>query len=150
MRLFIKFISDIITYNLSPFLKWNIPCSSDLDHTKKVLQMSNLWRNTWSVVRLDLFTGASAVRLSRRRRMRPGPQSIHLAERRLTAKSRTREIKCYNDRIALKFDKHLGSSAAEVLVKLQSDWKCLNPILAASETSGDLAVYIYIWHCVYI
>ena len=48
------------------------------------------------------------------------------------AKSRKSEIKCYNYRIALKFDRHLGSAAAEVPVKFQSDWKNLNPNLAAS------------------
>ena len=47
-------------------------------------------------------------------------------------KSRTREIGCYNDRIALKFDRHLGSGAAEVPVKFQIVWKSLNPNLAAS------------------
>ena len=47
-------------------------------------------------------------------------------------KSPSREIGCYNDRIALKFDMHLGSAAAEVPVKLHSDWKSLIPNLAAS------------------
>ena len=37
-----------------------------------------------------------------------------------------------NGRIALKFDRHLGSSVAEVPAKFQSDWKSLNPNLAAS------------------
>ena len=47
-------------------------------------------------------------------------------------KSRSQEIGCYNDRIALKFDRHLGSSAVEMSVKFQSDRKGLNPKLAAS------------------
>ena len=47
-------------------------------------------------------------------------------------KSRSREIGCYNDRIALKFDRHLGSAAAEMPVKFQSNWKSQNPNLAAS------------------
>ena len=47
-------------------------------------------------------------------------------------KSPGREIGCYNDRIALKVDGHLGSAAAEVPVKFQSDWKSLNSNLAAS------------------
>ena len=34
---------------------------------------------------------------------------------------------CYNDRIALKFDMHIGSTATAVSVKLQSDWRRLNP-----------------------
>ena len=38
-------------------------------------------------------------------------------------KSRSHEIGCYNDHIALKFDRHLGSAAAEMSVKFQSDWK---------------------------
>ena len=47
-------------------------------------------------------------------------------------KSRSREIGCYDDPIALQFGRHLGSAVAEVTVKLQSDWKSLNPNLAAS------------------
>ena len=58
------------------------------------------------------------------RRTEVSPQDI--------VKSRSREIGCYNDHIALKFDRHLGSVAAEVPVKFQSDWKSLNPNLAAS------------------
>ena len=40
-------------------------------------------------------------------------------------KSRSREFGCYNDRIGLKFDRHLGSAA----VKFQSRRKSLNPRL---------------------
>ena len=47
-------------------------------------------------------------------------------------KSRSREFGCYNDRIALKFHRHLGSRAAEMPVKFQSDWRSLNSNLAAS------------------
>ena len=47
-------------------------------------------------------------------------------------KSRSREIGCCNNPVALKFDRHLGSDAAESPVKFQSDWKSLNPNLAAS------------------
>ena len=47
-------------------------------------------------------------------------------------KSRSHEIGCYNDCFALKFDRHLGSTTAKVPVKFQSDWKRLNPNLAAS------------------
>ena len=47
-------------------------------------------------------------------------------------KSRSREIVCYADRIALKFDWHLGSATAEVPVKFKSVWESLNPNLAAS------------------
>ena len=45
--------------------------------------------------------------------------------------SRSNEIGCYNDRNALKFDRHLGNAAAEVSVKFKSNWKSLNPNLAA-------------------
>ena len=38
-------------------------------------------------------------------------------------KSRSREIVCYNDRIALKFDRYLTSDVAEVPIKFQNDWK---------------------------
>ena len=61
--------------------------------------------------------------------------SIHQAVRRLTpnlVKSRSREIGFYNDRNVMQFDRQLGSAAAEVPVKFQSDWKSLNPNLAAS------------------
>ena len=47
-------------------------------------------------------------------------------------KSRSREIGCYNERTALVFDRYIGSIAADVPVKFQSDWKSLNPNLAAS------------------
>ena len=47
-------------------------------------------------------------------------------------KSRSREIGCYNDRFALKVNRHLGSGAAEVPVKFQNDGTSLNPNLAAS------------------
>ena len=33
---------------------------------------------------------------------------------------------CYNDHIALKFCRHLGSAAADVPVKSRSDWESLN------------------------
>ena len=36
-------------------------------------------------------------------------------------KSRSREIGCYNDRIALKFDRYFGRAAVEVPVKFQND-----------------------------
>ena len=71
-------------------------------------------------------------------------------------KPRSREIGCYNDGICLKFDRHLGRAAAEVPVKFQSDWKSLNPNLAASRlhemsyhlvNRGPGYWYVYeIWH----
>ena len=42
-------------------------------------------------------------------------------------KSRSHEIVCCNDCVALKFDRHHGSAAAEVPIKCQNDWKSLNP-----------------------
>ena len=47
-------------------------------------------------------------------------------------KSRSHEIGTLNYRIALKFDRHIGSIAAEVPVKFQSDRTILNTNLAAS------------------
>ena len=58
--------------------------------------------------------------------------SIPYALRLLTAKSRSHENECYDDRNDLKLDRHLDSTAVEVPVKFQSDWKSLNPNLAAS------------------
>ena len=47
-------------------------------------------------------------------------------------KSRSQAIECNNDGIILKCGWHLHSTAAEVPVKLQSDWKRLNSNLVAS------------------
>ena len=47
-------------------------------------------------------------------------------------KSRSREIGCYDDPIALQFDRHLDNAGAEVPIKFHSDWKSLKPNLAAS------------------
>ena len=58
------------------------------------------------------------------RRTDPLPQDL--------VKSRSREIGCFNDRSALKFDMYLGSAAADVIVKFQSDFNSLNPNLGAS------------------
>ena len=41
-------------------------------------------------------------------------------------KTRSREIGCYNDRIVLKFERHICHAAAEVPVKFQNDWKSPN------------------------
>ena len=46
-------------------------------------------------------------------------------------KSRSRDIGYYHDRIALKFDRHLGSAAAKVAFKIQSDCESLNTNRAA-------------------
>ena len=44
----------------------------------------------------------------------------------------------YNNRISLKFDRHFGSAAVEMLVKYQSVWESLNPNLAASRLPNFL------------
>ena len=41
-------------------------------------------------------------------------------------KSRSREIGCFNDPIALEFDRYVGSTAAEDPVKFQSYKKMIN------------------------
>ena len=64
-------------------------------------------------------------------------------------KSQRREIGCSNDHIALKFDKHLGSTAAEMLIKFQSDWESLNLNLMASRLTC-FYVYTNINICLYI
>ena len=46
---------------------------------------------------------------------------------------RSREIGCYNDRVALKFCRHPDKAAAEIPVKFQSDWKSVKPNLMASK-----------------
>ena len=52
------------------------------------------------------------------------------------AKHRSHEIGCYNNRFALRFDRHIGSDAAEMPVKFQIDWMGINP---------SIYIYIYIW-----
>ena len=49
-----------------------------------------------------------------------------------TGACRSRETRCNKDGIALEYDRYLRSAAAEAPVKFQSDWKSLNPNLAAS------------------
>ena len=63
----------------------------------------------------------------------PGPLFTKRADVLLQdlVKSRSCEMGCYEARITLKFDRHLGSAAAELPVKFLSDWKSLNPNLAA-------------------
>ena len=62
--------------------------------------------------------------------------TIHWAVGRLAAGSRgVSKIGCYADRIALKFDRHSGSTA-DVPVKFQSDWRNLTPNPAASRPLG--------------
>ena len=53
-------------------------------------------------------------------------------KRRLIARSWNREIRSLIYRIALKFDRHLGSTAADVPVKLKSDQTILNTNLVVS------------------
>ena len=48
-------------------------------------------------------------------------------------KTQSREIGCYEDRIAKKNDRHISNTAAEVLVPFLSDWKNLNKNLVAHE-----------------
>ena len=50
-------------------------------------------------------------------------------------KSRSREIGCYNDRVAVKCDGCLGSTAAEVPVKYHNHWGTSKPESRDSETS---------------
>ena len=47
-------------------------------------------------------------------------------------KSRSREIGCFNDRIAPKFDRHLDGAVTDMPVKFQSERKRLNSNPAAS------------------
>ena len=49
-----------------------------------------------------------------------------------SVKSWSHKIGCYNAFVALEFGRHLGSAAAEVPDKFQSDLKSLKPNLAAS------------------
>ena len=53
-------------------------------------------------------------------------------------KCRSREIGCYNNRTALKFNRHLGNAPVEVPVQFQSDRKSLYPNLAASKPHETL------------
>ena len=54
-------------------------------------------------------------------------------------KALTHEIGSLNFLVALKFDRHIGSSAAEVLVKFQSDQAILNTNIVA------LRLHMILW-----
>ena len=54
-------------------------------------------------------------------------------------KSRSREIDSLNYRIALRFNRHIDSSAAQVPVKFQSDWTIIYQIRGFG-TSRDLTI----------
>ena len=60
-----------------------------------------------------------------------------------TTKSRSHENGILNCRIALKFDRHIGSTTAEVPVKFQSDRKILHTNLAASRLYEILRKYVF-------
>ena len=53
---------------------------------------------------------------------------------------RSHEIVCHNDRVALVFDRHLGSTTVEVSVKFQRDRKRFKPKSHGFEASQDLAI----------
>ena len=55
-------------------------------------------------------------------------------------KSRSCDIGCCYDSIAVKFDRHHGSAAADVPVEFQCDWKSLEPEYRSYEASLDLLV----------
>ena len=40
----------------------------------------------------------------------------------------------------MKFDRHVGSAAADVPVKLQNDWDSINPNLVAPRSRGKTSV----------
>ena len=80
---------------------------------------------------------------------RPHPLVSGLLIRRRTdvlpqdrVKSWSREIGSYDDRIALKFDRHLGSAAAECLSNFRAIKKC-NSEARGFETSQDLLVHVH-------
>ena len=64
-------------------------------------------------------------------------------KRRLFVRSRSHKIGTFNCRIALKFDRHIGSTAAEVPVKFQSDRTILNTNLAASRLYEILRIDVF-------
>ena len=53
-------------------------------------------------------------------------------------KSQSHEIGCWNDRIALSFDRHLDSAAAAAPIIFPSDWKPPNPNLRATRLNEIL------------
>ena len=86
-------------------------------------------RTGWSVRTIQVVIVRDLRPYSPSRRMSPN-----------LVKSRSREFECYNDFIAMNYDRHLGSNAAEVPVKCLSDWKSLNPNLAASRSCGKTSI----------
>ena len=120
-------------FDAKPLSKAMVPSSitpHETNFNEKILQLTSFHWQNWILTKLHLkltfivlphyclgcvFTKRTDVL----------PQDL--------VKTRSREIGCYNDHIALKFDRHLGSAAAEVPVEFQSDWnRQKNPNLVAS------------------
>ena len=87
-------------------------------HMAWELHQAIIWTNTWSSVR----SCATSKKFF----------CLYHIQKKWRNFRMTLKVGCNNDRITLKFDRHLGSAAANVPVKLQSDWRSLTPNLAVS------------------
>ena len=107
------------------------------------MNLSSFWLNTYAEKK-DLIRTSTANKVHRyvvsigplfTKRKGVLPQDL--------GKSRSREIGCYNERIALKFDRHLPSAAAERLEKSKTE-------SYGFETSRDLTAReaLMCWRCV--
>ena len=106
----------------------------------KIVKLASIryWSDTkvsyWCLIDVALMVSVSGTHYHITQKLLPLPcLCVVLASGPLFAsssnlvKSPNCMIGCYNDRIALTFDRHFGSTAAEVPVKFQGDWKSLNP-----------------------
>ena len=131
--------------NLKSSLKRN-KASSPMPHNK---EMTHAWipkKSMWQWLEMQDNSIRSQkshkyFNLTTNNSMQRQAQCINLGLYSLSGKAftanlvetRSREIGWYDGRIALKFDRHLGTDATEVPVKFQSDWKRFNPNLTASK-----------------
>ena len=127
--------------NRQIWLLWQINCTNCI--SLRTLSTSKLFHHRYAPLVLLVNGGFCCLMCRISERSILGLLSLrgrHLADKSCAA-SKTRDlILYYVDRIALKFDRHLGSDAAEVPVTCQSDCQGPNPNLTGLETSRNLTV----------
>ena len=105
--------------------------------TSFYVKMVTMWNTSWVVSKVISIT-SFYVKISYDVKYKQGCVKSHHHKPKKDVllqdlvKSRIYEIGSLNYRIAMKFDRHLGNTAAEVTVKFQSDRTILNTNLAAS------------------
>ena len=132
LYIFIKFKSTLITDKVISHRRWCAP-----NHRQHDCLCGNLFRlTTKKTSSSERASNMDCVSMSwyhhERWALIGGPGPLFTKRTTFYRKISCREIVCYNDRIALKVDRHFGTTASEVAVKFRSDLKVLNRYIAAS------------------